>query len=316
MVTLEKIAGYDNSADLVDKIAEAMDFLEANNVDAIGGLTALMNVDEYGNTADEKVASELSYLDGQQIEALNQTADYLAGEDPEAIAKIALDLNDEASVMDKVAETMDYLDAYGIDPESAFVIAANVTPEGNIVDEKVASDIVAGGFTDADFEKIAEAIEYLGANNIGFDEAFDTMAFIKEAAPSAENLEAADNLLSSVGGAIKRRVKGAWNGYKAAITGKGIDKVQARIDGRADKLKKINETVDRTSHVKSGYGTQGGTANKAHSKSLAIKNRLDAANAADLEAINQIKGKQLKTIAGTALGAGALGAGAYYKVKN
>ena len=304
MVTLEKIAGYDNSADLVDKIAEAMDFLEANNVDAIGGLTALMNVDEYGNTADEKVASELSYLDGQQIEALNQTADYLAGEDPEAIAKIALDLNDEASVMDKVAEAMDYLDAYGIDPESAFVIAANVTPEGNIVDEKVASDIVAGGFTDADFEKIAEAIEYLGANNIGFDEAFDTMAFIKEAAPSAENLEAADNLLSSVGGAIKRRVKGAWNGYKAAITGTGASKVKARLNSKTKDLETAEGLAGKVKSPRAQY------------KASQVTKRLKGEVRQEQDSLNQIRGRQLKTIAGTALGAGALGAGAYYKVKN
>jgi len=67
----------------------------------------------------------------------------------------------ENTPLNKVAEAMDYLEANGINPVDAITIAANVTPEGNI-DEKIAEEIVAVGYTGEHMEKIAEAIAYMG----------------------------------------------------------------------------------------------------------------------------------------------------------
>jgi len=92
MITLEKLAGYEPMEDTLDKVAEAMDYLEEAGIDAIGGLTAIYNVDEYGYALDERVASELSMLDDYQLEALENVAAYLADEDPSEVAEIALEL--------------------------------------------------------------------------------------------------------------------------------------------------------------------------------------------------------------------------------
>ena len=80
----------------IDKVAEAMDFLEANGIDAIGGLTALYNIDEAGNVLDEKVASELNALEDYQLDALAKVAEYLYDEDPADVASVALELNNIA----------------------------------------------------------------------------------------------------------------------------------------------------------------------------------------------------------------------------
>ena len=302
MLTLEKIAGYQDDLNTYDKVAEAMDFMEENNIDPIGGLTALMNVDENGQTADEKVASELNSLGADQIDALSQVADYLGDEDPETLAKVALDINDNAMVIEKVAEAMDYLDANGIEPESALIIAANVTPEGQFADEKVANDVIASGFTDADFTKIAEAIDYLSENEIGLDEAYEAMGLLKEAAPSEAEVQGADRFMSSMGKAIKRRVKGAWNGYKAAITGKGRDKIRNRISATEDDIAKAENKRQR-------WGKLG---NKKRAYELGQQQKKLKGNIVrDNDSIKQINLRQAKAIGGTALGAAGVGGAGY-----
>ena len=92
MITLEKLAGYEPEFDVLDKVAEAMDYLEEFDIDPIGGLTAIYNVDEDGYALDERVASELSMLDDYQLEALENVAAYLADEDPSEVAALALEL--------------------------------------------------------------------------------------------------------------------------------------------------------------------------------------------------------------------------------
>lgn len=181
MMTLEKLAGYEQENNLFDKVAEAMDFLAENGIDPIGGFTALVNIDAEGNIVDEKVAGELDKLAEEQIEALSKVAEHLQGEDPSEVAAAALEINDEAQKIEKVAEVMDYLESNNIDPEGALIIAANVNEEGQFTDEKVASAVAEDGFTDADFEKIAEAIDYLSGNGIDLESAYNSMALIKEA---------------------------------------------------------------------------------------------------------------------------------------
>ena len=302
MLTLEKIAGYQDDLNTYDKVAEAMDFMEENNINPIGGLTALMNVDENGQAADEKVASELNSLSADQIDALSQVADYLRDEDPETLAKVALDISDNAMVIEKVAEAMDYLDANGIEPESALIIAANVTPEGQFADEKVANDVIASGFTDADFTKIAEAIDYLSENEIGLDEAYEAMGLLKEAAISESEIRGADRLMSSMGKAIKRRAKGAWNGYKAAITGKGRDKIRNRISATEDDIAKAEDKKQR-------WGKLG---NKKRAYELEQQQKKLKGNIVrDNDSIKQINLRQAKAIGGTALGAAGVGGAGY-----
>ena len=228
MITLEKIAGYQDEANLYDKVAEAMDFMEENYIDPIGGLTALMNVDAYGEPADEKVASELSKLAEEQIDALNQVAEYLGDENPEDIAKVALDIQDNAIVIEKVAEAMDYLDANGIDPESALIIAANVTPEGQFADEKVANEVAFAGFTDEDFTKIAEAIDFLAENEIDLEEAYGAMALLKEAG-IREGVEEAGRVIRDKAGKAGKAIKDAAKTYRDALFAKGRADVKARL---------------------------------------------------------------------------------------
>jgi len=48
----------ENDEELTDKVAEAMDFLDANGIDPISGLIIAANVNEEGLIADEKVAEE------------------------------------------------------------------------------------------------------------------------------------------------------------------------------------------------------------------------------------------------------------------
>ena len=306
MVTLEKIAGYQDEAGLYDKVAEAMDFMEENNIDPIGGLTALMNVDGDGQVADEKVASELDKLAEEQIDALNQVAQYLGDENPEDIAKVALDIQDNAMVIEKVAEAMDYLDANGIDPESALVIAANVTPEGQFADEKVANEAVAAGFTDEDYTKIAEAIDYLAENEIGLDEAYQAMGLLKEAAPSEAEIRGADRAISALGKAVKRRIKGAWNGYKAAITGKGRDKIRNRISATEEDIAKAEDKKQR-------WGKLG---NKKRVYELEQQQKKLRGNIVrDNDSIKKINLRQAKAIGGTAVGAAGLGGAGYLALR-
>ena len=302
MITLEKLAGQNEEMQLLDKVAEAMDYLEANGIDPIGGLTALMNIDADGNVLDEKVASELDKLAEEQIDALSKVAEYLAGEEPSEIAKIALEINENAQKIEKVAEAMDYLEANGIDPESAFIIAANVTEDGTFADEKVASEVAEAGFEDADFDKIAEAIEYLGENGISLEDAIATAEFLKEAAPSEELVRAGDKAISALGTALKRRVKGMVNSYKAALTGKGASKVKERIKKleeaakSADKMRK-NPMIKNKDKVNKIYGSR--------------KKALESAK----QSLKQIRVRQAKAIGGTALGVGALGGAGYLATK-
>ena len=311
MITLEKLAGYNNEDVLIDKVAEAMDFMAENGLDPIGGLTALMNVDAEGNVADEKVASELNKLAEEQIDALSQVAEYLAGEDPSEIAKVALEINDEAYVLDKVAEAADYLAANGIDPEDALIIASSVDANGYFTDEKVASEVAEAGYTDYDFDKIAEAIEYLSDNDIGLDEAYTAVALLKEAAPSEAEVQGADRALRAMGTAIKRRIKGAWSSYKAALMGKGRDKIEKRLETAKHNYnelanKKFDDSIAKNPKImqklKENRGKQLAKAKssiKAHEKLLS-RNRM----------------AQAKAIGGTAIVGGGAGYYGYKKLKN
>ena len=279
MITLEKLAGYTDNV-VIDKVAEAMDYLEANGIDPIGGLTALMNVDEEGNPTDEKVASELNKLAAQQINILSEVAEYLADENPEEIAKVALDINQNAMMIDKVAETMDYLEANGIDPKSALIIAANVTPEGTFTDEKVASEVAEAGFTNEDFTKIAEAIEYLGENGVNLEDAIATASFLKEAGIS----EMTGNALGKIKGlgvSALSKAKGLGKNYKDAITGAG-----------AKEIKKIIKSMEAA-------GAPGAKRELAKGKGM----------------LRSIRARQAKAIGGTALGVGAVGGAGYLATK-
>ena len=106
MITLEKLAGYEPEADILDKVAEAMDYLDAAGIDPIGGLTAIYNVDEDGYALDERVASALSRLDDYQLEALENVAAYLADEDPSEVAAIALELERVAGLREAGRELL------------------------------------------------------------------------------------------------------------------------------------------------------------------------------------------------------------------
>ena len=298
MLTLEKIAGYEPMDSVVEKVAEAMDYLEANGIDPIGGLTALMNIDPEGNPLDEKVASELQTLTPEELQVLNEVGEYLAGEDPQEIAKVALELEDEASKIEKVAEAMDYLEANGIDPEGALIIAANVTPEGTFADPEVEEKVAAEGFTDEDFMKIAEAVDYLAQNGIDLDEAYNTMALIKEAAPSENDVRAADRLLRAVGTAAKRRIKGAWHSYLAALKGKGAKVVKERVQD-------LEKSVNTLENIRNNGVVKNKDAfNKLYGQR---KKQLQAAT----RSLRAIRMRQAKAIGGTALGLGAVGGGAY-----
>jgi len=48
----------ENDEELIDKVAEAMDFLDANGIDPLSGLIIAANVNEEGLIADEKVAED------------------------------------------------------------------------------------------------------------------------------------------------------------------------------------------------------------------------------------------------------------------
>ena len=61
---------------------------------------------------------------------------------------------------EKVAQAISILRNGGIDPKEGFEIALNVDENGHFIDEKVAS--IASKYNDAQFEKIAEAVELLG----------------------------------------------------------------------------------------------------------------------------------------------------------
>jgi len=132
----------------LDKIAEAMDYLESNNIDPVGGMYLLANTDANGNVLDEKVASVADYeLDGTQSAALVEVAQYLGGVDGEMV-KVATELDAQAEFMKEAVASYGLvaLDA-GMDARDAFTLAASVTPNGS-VDEKIASEAVALGYTD------------------------------------------------------------------------------------------------------------------------------------------------------------------------
>ena len=62
----------------LDKIAEAMDYLDANGIDPVGGMYLLANTDANGNVLDEKIASVADYeLNGHQSAVLVEVAQYL-----------------------------------------------------------------------------------------------------------------------------------------------------------------------------------------------------------------------------------------------
>jgi len=271
MVTLEKLAGYQNEDILMDKVAEAMDYLAANGVDPLDGLTALVNIDGEGNVLDEKVASYIDELAEEQINALSQVGQSLSDEDPSEIAKVALDLQDEAEKIAAVAEAMDYLEANGIDPESAFIIAANVTPDGQFADEKVAYDVAEAGFNDYDFDKIAEAIEYLGENGVDLGDAIATAEILKEAAGG-----------SGVIGAVGKKARAGWENVKE-VAGKYWNTLKGT---EANRLKESMK----------GFSDAG---KKTESYKNLRKQYL------------QERGKQVAAIAGTGAAVGGAGYGAY-----
>ena len=79
---------------MIEKIAEAMDYLEAYGIDPVGGMILLANTDANGNVVDEKVASVADYeLDGAQSAALVEVAQYLGGVNDE-IVKVAMELDE------------------------------------------------------------------------------------------------------------------------------------------------------------------------------------------------------------------------------
>ena len=106
MITLEKLAGYEPEASVLDKVAEAMDYLEEAGIDPIGGLTAIYNIDEEGYAIDERVASELNTLEDYQLEALENVASYLADEDPAEVAALALELERVAGLREAGRELL------------------------------------------------------------------------------------------------------------------------------------------------------------------------------------------------------------------
>ena len=60
-----------------------------------------------------------------------------------------------------ITETFEWLQNNGIHPVDAMLTASAVDVDGNIVNEKIANEATAM-YTEEDFDKIAEAVEYLG----------------------------------------------------------------------------------------------------------------------------------------------------------
>ena len=110
----------------LDKIAEAMDYLEAYGIDPVGGMILLANTDANGNVLDEKIASVADYeLDGAQSAALVEVAQYLGGVNDE-IVKVAAEINAEAEFMKEAVASyaITSLEA-GMDPMDAFILAGS-----------------------------------------------------------------------------------------------------------------------------------------------------------------------------------------------
>jgi len=292
MITLEKLAGFQEEDLVLDKVAEAMDFLEANGVPAIDGLTALVNIDGEGMVADEKVAGYVENLDAYQIDALAKVAEYLGDEDPSEVAAAALEVADEAENILKVAEAMDYLEANGIDSTAGFIIAGNVTPEGYFADEKVASTVIEDGFTDADFDKIAEAVEFLGENGISLDEAVLSSEILKEAGFG--------DTMSRLG----RRARGTLRSYVGALTGRGSAAAKETRDALEEKVRSLKATVNNPD-VNKMHKTIVGRSIPENERALAEANAK----------LKRIRTRQAKAIAGTAA-AGAAGVYGYHKLRN
>jgi len=322
MANLLKLAGY-QTEDMIEKVAEAMDYLEAYGVDPIGGLVTLALTDEQGNVLNEKVASVVeNELTPEQSAALVEVAEFLGGVDEDMI-KVAEEISAGAEdLMDKVAEYAIYVEEAGMPFEDAMVLASSIYDDGS-VDEKVASEAVALGYTDEHLEfaeKVAEAI--YAETGLLPEEA---LALIKEAKISENEVRLADRVIGAAGKAIKRRVKGAWNSYKSALTGKGADKVKSRLSKETNNLEAAKKVM--YNRAKLLTGEQDGTAafkklretgrdkkdplirkfqEKYHAKLKDVENTK--------KSLKNIRKRQALAIGGTAAGVGTVGYGAYKAV--
>jgi len=336
MANLLKLAGY-QSEDMIEKIAEAMDYLEENGVDPIGGFVTLALTDEEGNVLDEKVASVVeSELTPEQSAALVEVAEFLGGVDEDMI-KVAEEISaGAADLMDKVAEYAAYVEEAGMPFEDAMVLASSIYEDGS-VDEKVASEAVALGYTDEHLEfaeKVAEAI--YAETGLVPEEALEVA---KEAASIKDmvdnTVEGAKKLYT---GDIKNMAKRAWGSYKAAITGKGADKVSKRLryaELRSQAAKNLasktrqkgqeayERMVERAKGLrdKEKRSEASSLAGKAQykyeqkAKRYSTKAREAEKRMEDYKkSLGRIRKRQALAIGGTAAGAGAVGYGAYKAV--
>jgi len=327
MLTLTKLAGYDQY-NLEDKVAEAMDYMESHGIDAIGGLTLLANTDANLNIVDEKVAAIAeAELNPEQANVLAEVAEYLGGVD-EKVASIALEISANAeNLIEKVAEYAAYVEEAGMPFEDAMILASASTEDG--VDEKVANEAIAVGYTDEHLEfseKVAQAMyEDLG---ITPDEA---LVIAKEAASIKGFVDSAVKKSKEIyEGDLKNMGKRAWGSYKAAITGKGADKVKKRIEStKAIREKAIQRANEEREKGKKAYDDMvgmgksnpkkasalGSKAQYRHEqeakKHTAAAKRLEESTKKAEKSLKSIKRRQAYAIGGTAAGAGTLGYGAY-----
>jgi len=74
--------------DLTDKVAEAMDYLDANGIDPISGLIIAANVNEEGLIADEKVAEEAveAGFTEEDLTKIAEVVDFLGAVDEKVLA--------------------------------------------------------------------------------------------------------------------------------------------------------------------------------------------------------------------------------------
>ena len=202
---------------MIEKIAEAMDYLEAHGIDPIGGMVLLANTDEKGNVVDEKIASVADKeLNGEQSAALVEVAQYLGGVNDE-IVKVAAEIDAEAESMKEAVASyaITSLEA-GMDPMDAFILAGSITPEGS-VDEKVASEAVAAGYTDEHLlfaDKLAG--DLYAETGITPEEAIAVLQELdKEAAK--ENGEDEEGKIKKLFESAKQKGSAAWDAYKNAL---------------------------------------------------------------------------------------------------
>jgi len=332
MANLLKLAGYQND-EAIEKIAEAMDYLEANGVDPIGGLVTLSLTDEDGNVLDEKVASVVeSELTPEQSAALVEVAEFLGGVDEDMI-KVAEEISaGAADLMDKVAEYATYVEEAGMPFEDAMILASSIYEDGS-VDEKVASEAVELGYTDEHLEfaeKVAEAI--YAETGLTPEEALEIAkeaASIKGAVDST--IEGAKKLYT---GDIKNMAKKAWGSYKAAITGKGADNVSRRLryatqrseaaknlaskereKGKAAYEKIVGSAKKVDTKKASKLGSKAQYRHEQQAKKWSSKARQEEERAKEAKkSLGQIRKRQALAIGGTAAGAGAVGYGTYRAV--